>query len=215
MNHMKWQHTIVWSCQACSHKSAVFDSKTELEQHMNKEHHNTFTKSQLPMLIQKSAHPASDLFSILTARRNHDAASSGLRYECPLCDFLVEKAGDQNHLDSTLHGAELPINQASKIIQNHIAAHLESIALLSLPEQDVPDEDFSMERESEMTRNSIRKDNPEPLLAQELDDQEEQEPEIFYFFFSKDLSPAKPIPESNSETMEEDTWACVFDYLFA
>lgn len=209
MNHMKWQHTIAWSCQACSHKSAVFDSKTKFEQHLLEKHHNTFTESQLPMIVQKSAHPASDTFSILTARNNDTAFGS--RYECPLCEFFVEKAGAQKRSDSTLLGAELPTNEASKIIQNHIAAHLESLALLSLPEQDVLDEDFSMARESEVSKNSTRQDNNTFEAFSLQAELEEQQPDSAYLVV-EDLSPDEAIPASDPETTE-DTWACVFDSL--
>lgn len=203
---MKWQHTIVWSCQAAGHKSILFDSKLQFEQHIKEEHHDTFTESQLPMLVQKSAHPAADTFSVLTAR-NNDAAS-GSRYECPLCSFFVEKANDQNDPDSALLGAEFPINEAAKIIQNHIAAHLESIALLSLPEQDALDDDFSIARETEMTKkNSTQQDDQDSSSKWS---QEEQ--------YSPITDPAEDdvssevVPESFPEPTEK-TWAHVFDTL--
>lgn len=214
---MKWQHTIVWSCQAAGHKSIIFDSQVQFEQHMKEEHHDTFTESQLPMLVQKSAHPATDTFSVLTAR-NNDAAS-GSHYECPLCSFFVEKANDQNNPDSALLGAEFPINEAAKNIQNHIAAHLESIALLSLPEQDAVDDDFSIARESETTKkNSTRQDNDQDSLSSKWSQEEQQQQQqqqhspILDPDEHHEISPSEIVPESFPETTEK-LWAHIFNTL--
>lgn len=206
LNHMKWQHTIVWSCPAFDHKSTLFDSKDEFEQHMNQEHFATFTESQLPLLVQKSAHPASDTFSVLTARNNPAAAQS--RYECPLCDFFVEKPDDQNNSDSALLGAEIPTNNPAKVIQHHIAAHLESIALLSLPEQDNLDDDFSIARDSEGTKkNSTRQDDRDDLLLEPV-------PEGFSPIMDPDYDDilAELAPETLAGIIEE-TWAIIFTSL--
>lgn len=173
---------------------------------MNKEHRDSFTESQLPILVQKSAHPAPDTFSILTARNK--GAVSGSRYECPLCPFFVEKTKDQNHPDSTLLGAEFPVNEAPKIIQNHIAAHLESIALLSLPEQDALDENLSLAKESEISKkNSTRQDN-QGSSSQGL----EEEQYFLAIDLDSDKNPSEFVPESIPETTEY-TWAYVFDSL--
>ena len=213
---MKWQHTIVWSCQAAGHKSIIFDSQVRFEQHMKEEHHDTFTESQLPMLVQKSAHPAADTFSVLTARNNDGA--SGSRYECPLCSFSVEKANDQNNPDSALLGAEFPINEAAKVIQNHIAAHLESIALLSLPEQDAVDDDFSIARESETTKknsNSTRQDDDQDSSSSSSSKWPQEEKHYSPILDPDkhhEISPYEIIPESFPETTEK-LWALVFDTL--
>lgn len=164
---MKWQHTMVWSCQASRHKSELFDSKERFELHMRQEHKDDFAESQLEMLIQKSAHPASDLFSIL-ARQSIDNISENWQ-QCPLCPFSSENANARSNQEPSLLGADLLPDEGDKIIRNHIAAHLESIALLSLPEQNDLDNAASNELQSQSAKNSSREDD-ENLPAAVFDD---------------------------------------------
>ena len=206
MNHMKWQHTITWSCQASSHRSILFDSKIEFEQHMKQKHCDTFTESQLPLLIQKCAHPAPDTFRILTTRTN--TVASGSRYECPLCAFFVEKSDGQNNPNVALLGAELPVNEAAKTIENHIAAHLESIALLSLPEQDGLDDGFSIARDSEDTKRSSTLWNVQETSSQNS----EEEQDLSAMDLGLEEIPSEGDPESLPETAD-GTWAYIFASL--
>ncbi|KAL9122796.1 MAG: hypothetical protein Q9187_000658 [Circinaria calcarea] len=158
---------MVWSCQASRHKSELFDSKERFELHMRQEHSDNFAESQLEMLIQKSAHPASGLFSAL-ARQSIDNKSETWQ-QCPLCPFSLETADARSKQEPSLLGADLLPDEDDRIIRNHIAAHLESIALLSLPEQNNLDNAASNELQSQSARNSSR-ENDEDLPAAVFDD---------------------------------------------
>lgn len=162
---MKWQHTIVWFCPASQHKSELFDSKIGLEQHIQREHWNDFTESQLPILIQKCAQPSSDPFAVLTCQNNM-AASESMR-SCPLSPFSIDNVNTQRQTETPPFNADDPNDGIEKTIRNHIAAHLESIALLSLPEQNDLDNAASDELQSESAKNSSRqgdKDLPEAIF---------------------------------------------------
>jgi hypothetical protein len=67
-NHMRWQHTLEWSCQAPGHEDRIFHAQPDFEQHMRSHHAGSFTEFQLPTLISKSAKPSSSTFHV-----------------CPLC----------------------------------------------------------------------------------------------------------------------------------
>lgn len=96
---------------------------------MRSHHAGSFAESQLPILISKSAKPSSSTFRI-----------------CPLCheDFAVLRP---------LTGVDISVGiaaptQASNF-RHHIAQHLETLALLSLPERADIDEHVSNERQSQ------------------------------------------------------------------
>lgn len=153
LGHMQWQHTLIWSCQAPGHESKPFNSKIEFERHMRLEHPHAFTESQLPMLVQKSAQPASDTFTALA--RQSDNSFSDMFRVCPLCPFSLE-GGDLSSQNRSSEFLDIKSTDAmSKVIRDHLAAHLESIALLSLPERDHLDDADSNERQSQDTRDTV------------------------------------------------------------
>ena len=160
---MKWQHTIVWFCPASQHKSQLFYSKIELEQHMRREHLNNFNESQLPILVQKCAQPMSDPFATLT-HQNNETSSANMR-SCPLCPFSIDNVDTQPQTDLSLLGANDPTDGIDKTIRNHVAAHLESIALLSLPKQNDLENAASNELQSESAKNSSRQEDKDLLPA--------------------------------------------------
>lgn len=172
---MKWQHTIVWFCPASQHKSQLFYSKIGLEQHMRREHLNDFNETQLPILVQKCAQPLSDPFAALT-RQNNEAASASMR-SCPLCPFSIDNVNTQPQTDPSLLGADDPTEGIDKTIRNHVAAHLESIALLSLPEQNDLENAASNELQSESAKNSSRQEDKDLLPA--IFDEDDLLPGIF------------------------------------
>lgn len=179
LNHMKWQHTIVWFCPASQHKSELFNSDIGLEQHMRREHSKDFTESQLPILVQKCAQPSSDPFTAL-ASQNDEVRSENMR-SCPLCPFSVEKANAQPETDPSLLGADDPTDIIDKLIRNHVAAHLESIALLSLPEQNDLENAASNELQSESAKNDSRQEDNNLPPAVFDDDDDDLPPETYYF----------------------------------
>ena len=87
---------------------------------MRSSHAGTFTESQLPFLKRRSAYPAAQLF-----------------ISCPLCNYQAPE----------LSSAE-PGGSSLEDLSNHIAAHLQSIAIISLPWRDDLDENASSNRTS-------------------------------------------------------------------
>ena len=130
---------------------------------MRREHLNDFNETQLPILVQKSAKPLSDPFAALTRQRN-EAASANMR-SCPLCPFSIDNVNTQPQTDLSLLGADDPTEGVDKTIRNHVAAHLESIALLSLPEQNDLENAASNELQSESAKNSSRQEDRDLLPA--------------------------------------------------
>ena len=145
---MKWQHTLAWSCQAPRHTDLSFDTSEECEMHMRQEHSEDISMDQLALLVEKSAHPAADPLGVLV---RYEQVGSEERSVCPLCPFAI-----QNTRIPQPYGL-IPDASASiddgKLMRDHVAEHLESIALLSLPEQEI-DDAATNEVESESARIS-------------------------------------------------------------
>ncbi|KAI4163750.1 MAG: hypothetical protein LQ342_002523 [Letrouitia transgressa] len=160
-SHMKWQHTLVWSCQAPRHTHLKFDTSAECEAHMRQEHIQDISSSQIALLVEKSAQPAADPLEVLFRK---DEAGPRERSVCPLCPFAVENTRiPEPH--SLVPNVSAPI-EGMKQMRDHIAAHLESIALLSLPEKEELNNAASDELQSESAKRSSRgaDEDQEPLF---------------------------------------------------
>ena len=167
LSHMKWQHTIVWSCPTAQQRSELLNSQDDFESHMREEHAHEFTESQLPMLLQKCAQPSADPFTVLSLQSdNHESENTQI---CPPCPFSTQSSNTRSQGDSSLLGAEIFMDGIDKTIRNHVAAHLESIALLSLPEQNDVENAASNELQSESAKHSSRQDDDD-LPAAIFDD---------------------------------------------
>ncbi|KAL8719714.1 MAG: hypothetical protein Q9225_003314 [Loekoesia sp. 1 TL-2023] len=118
---------------------------------MRQEHVQEISSAQIALLVEKSAQPAGNPLEVLL---RVDEAGPQERSVCPLCPFAVENARI-----SEPHGlvpdASTPID-GMKQMRDHIAAHLEFIALLSLPEQEELDNAASDEVQSESAKRSSR-----------------------------------------------------------
>lgn len=114
MKHMQWEHTLQWHCRASNCQNQVFDEQAAFEHHMELLHSETFTSSQLPMLVESSRRPAAELFEY-----------------CPLCKYMPvaqqTSDGDQRNNDYL---------EKANHLHKHIATHLEELVLISLPWQD-------------------------------------------------------------------------------
>ncbi len=143
---MSWEHCTAYSCQAEGHEDTLYHSKVEFEKHIRIEHPKAFTESQLPTLLKKSLHRSSDPFDSLALTRREDSTASDNLRVCPLCafDLFSEGLSSGHELDT-----EQITDAHSKKIRHHIAAHLESIALLSLPERDDVEDGATSERTTE------------------------------------------------------------------
>lgn len=145
---MKWQHTLVWSCQAPRHTDLSFGTSEECEMHMRQEHSDDISIDQLALLVEKSAHPAADPLEVLV---RYEKVGSEDRSVCPLCPFAIENTRIPEPR-SLIPDASVSADDA-KAMRDHVAEHLESIALLSLPEQEI-DDAASDEVQSESARVS-------------------------------------------------------------
>ena len=128
LGHMQWEHTVVWACQVPGHEDYRYDSQSELEHHLQDFHADAFSQGHLQDILQKSVLPASDTFAVLalSISSNSQDGQTGNLHQCPLCRkrFPVPDLG-------YVHGPT-----PDEGIQNHILAHLETIALISLPHRD-------------------------------------------------------------------------------
>ncbi|KAL9000163.1 MAG: hypothetical protein Q9188_005729 [Gyalolechia gomerana] len=151
ISHMKWQHTLVWSCQAPRHTHLKFGTNAECEAHMRQEHIQEISSAQVALLVEKSAQPAADPLEVLL--RVGEAEPQD-RSVCPLCPFAVENIRVRDP-KALVPDASTSID-GMKQMRDHIAAHLESIALLSLPERAELDNAASDEVQSESAKRSSR-----------------------------------------------------------
>ena len=137
LSHMQLEHTIQWRCNAPGHPPQSFGKERDLDDHIRSSHAGTFTESQLPLLKRRSAQPAPETF-----------------VSCPLCGY--PPAESPNRQNSGKYLEDLP---------NHIAVHLQSIAVMSLPWRDDFEEVVSSNRTSApKARDSI------PDLEDQLSD---------------------------------------------
>jgi hypothetical protein len=174
LGHMQWQHTVLWSCQAPEHDKYIYDSEAGLEEHIKHMHPGSFTEGQLPGLVEQGAFPAPDTFAILAL--SYDTSSttetaSESRALCPICRNFPQVSGGRGKEDE----------ESSQDMQSHIIGHLESIALLSLPQNDVLD----------CEESNVKQSNDDSIaVVQDLDD---DPPSL----------PSRELPEP-SETSELD-----------
>ncbi|KAL8668600.1 MAG: hypothetical protein Q9168_006777 [Polycauliona sp. 1 TL-2023] len=140
-----------------------FDTSEECEMHMRREHSDDISIDQLAMLVEKSAHPAADPLDVLV---RCEETGSGDRSVCPLCPFATDNTRVPEPLSLVPEASASA--DTGKVMRDHIAEHLESIALLSLPEQEV-DDAASDEVQSESARKSSHGEQqdlePLPLLT--------------------------------------------------
>ena len=136
LNHIQWQHTLIFSCQSAGHESELFNSSADLERHMELEHRDEFSELQLPFLVNKSAKPCLDTFTAFARARQSIGASEDITKVCPLCKFSAAEAGMPSKSTSSVLGDASHGDRVFKNILNHIASHMESVALLSLPAAD-------------------------------------------------------------------------------
>ncbi|KAF7957748.1 hypothetical protein EAE96_003318 [Botrytis aclada] len=173
VNHMQWQHAVVWCCQVPGHESTVYRSEEEFKYHLREEHNNAFNETQLSMIVKKASQPVSDLFSSSALASNSNENESHIGGACPLCPFSVD-VPEYSALPDDLDVAKASL-PASKELCDHIAAHMEAIALLSLPERDDLDNANTNERQSENTYHSLDQDTVDlPPIASIIENDDDE-----------------------------------------
>lgn len=126
-------HAVVWCCEAAGHGGEVFDSPEELQQHLEDHHSNAISKNQIPYLLKKSEKVIEDPFIRLTIE--YDPTYSYEPEKTHKCLFCLDYS---TNLQQPTDDAESGKEMHSRIYQ-HTLEHLEALALLSLPEKDIPD----------------------------------------------------------------------------
>ncbi|KAH7010415.1 hypothetical protein EDB80DRAFT_892378 [Ilyonectria destructans] len=124
INHMAWTHAKIWTCQINGHEKLQFRSAGALQTHLQHDHFESVSANQLSFMVEKGARPAPDVFAYLAADSEFD-----LKFECPFCF-------DSNiafPVSGVYHMASFSEESYNRI-RDHISGHLESIALVSLPE---------------------------------------------------------------------------------
>lgn len=135
IEHMQFEHNSVWVCPVNGHVLRSVRSSASFEDHMKQHHRDLFTDSQLPSLVQKAVQPSSQLF-------DKPVFGTSLQKSCcPFCDFTV----DDNAAGKDKQTTSNEIGNYSNTVQRHIAQHLETVALLSLPVSDQEGEERDVE----------------------------------------------------------------------
>lgn len=148
--HMAWEHTKFWSCQVKGHEDQIFTGPDILADHIHQEHTKEIAADQILPLVERSAKPAPDTFAILALAFNKPIDSTHRTISfCPFCeDAKTEVEGPEEERVAMYQ------KDSSRRARDHIARHLETIALLSLPERD--DLDPSNVRETSRQSNPNR-----------------------------------------------------------
>lgn len=128
VNHMASQHTRAWACQAKGHESYVFPTSAELESHICKEHSDSVSPTDVTFMARRGSKPAPDTFAALAA--GFEAPRTDIVSACPFCDDPETRI----QLDNAGVISTFPEKSRQKI-SDHIAEHLEIIALESLPKR--------------------------------------------------------------------------------
>lgn len=114
-SHMEWQHCLRYSCRMAEHPTLSFNTATELCNHIESQHLETLHSSNINTLVKSSAYPVVDPLAA-----------------CPMCF-------DDLNRDEIISGGTHLVDNSTKHnnrMRNHVAYHLEAIALLSLPPRD-------------------------------------------------------------------------------
>lgn len=171
---------------------------------MRLEHVGVFTESQLPIIVQKCARPTSNMFSLLAPARQGNIKASDMFSACPLCPFSWNKGDRATYSPSSGQRAAEDLTDAcSKTIQDHLASHLELIALLSLPERDDLDDADSDKRQSDVEDNREKDD-----IEQDDDNLSADSPdELDILLADGPLEECLPL----DEYLMQNGWTFVFD----
>jgi hypothetical protein len=120
------QHAALYCCRTPGHELKQYSSKEELEYHLIQDHNEQVSESELNSLLDCSRIPYQTPF-ITFGKLNDDSDPKDNEngWKCLFCDCGIDflNVHDNDHSASVVNHA----------LKNHIAIHLESFALLSLP----------------------------------------------------------------------------------
>ncbi|KAF2502331.1 hypothetical protein BU16DRAFT_612008 [Lophium mytilinum] len=152
ISHMEWEHARQWHCTMHGKSPEVFEAETDFVDHMNLDHPGTFTDVQVSQLRHMNARPSQNIF-----------------LACPLCGLEPPKElleGLESPHDSDYTTRQRKSKAASTFVANHLAAHLQEVAVRSLPwSEDVEDDASSVRTASRNGRGSTidHDDDQSPL----------------------------------------------------
>lgn len=198
INHMSWQHTEIWSCQVKGHEDQLFQSRETLISHFREEHTDGIPPEQVDFMVEKGSKPAPDVFVALAT--NSTPQTSSVLPACPFCDEAETK----------LEAAGTPVigslpEESYKGIRDHIAGHLELIALNSLPAGDEVDKSVS-NAQLASEQNTQSQDDATQLPSPSFTDPGESSADRFAFLDT--VIPSQDMETHPSESRKED-WAFV------
>ena len=160
IHHMSWQHTTLYSCQFIGHEKDFFATSEFFEQHLKRYHADSIADAELGAIMRKGIKPAPDVFTMLAAHINQDVQNISEKIAlCPLCHFSLSDVDAPPDAELKDLGISSFPGSLHREIRDHIAGHLESIALLSLPERDDLDEEVSNELLPESTKSNDDRDD--------------------------------------------------------
>lgn len=144
LSHMEQVHGCQqWACSAPGHNVFYFETDAGYEQHMWQSHPGTFAENHL-QLMKKRAMRAAPVFT-----------------SCPLCGLEPADLDPSRGPTRTPPPAISP--QAS--LSKHVASHLRSLALISLPWDGFEGEEDAGKSEATVSRNTILSDSDLPPAA--------------------------------------------------
>ncbi len=126
VEHMRWNHATSYRCKIPGHEKLEFDSGEAFEQHLAHDHHEDFRKSELPEIIKRAIAPSKTTFGGLIGQEK--ALNHPNLLICPLCGLNPVSDQNNSEIDSRRNSARY-----DEILRDHMAGHLETLALLSLP----------------------------------------------------------------------------------
>lgn len=150
---MSYQHNIYYFCQFPGHQNISFASAEGLETHLTDCHSRSIPPGHVSLLTEKGKHQGPDVLVPLVIDWNKEQPERTNFIACPLCSVRIldlpglstearleiipaeESMGTSKFdLDSLQNNSsELPELTRGHIL-DHLAQHLEAIALLSLPD---------------------------------------------------------------------------------
>ena len=155
IHHMSRQHTALYSCQFIGHEKDFFATSELFEQHLKRYHADSIVDAELGAIVQEGMKPAPDVFAMLAAHINQDVQNISKKVAlCPLCHFSLGDVDAPPDAELEDLGILSFPGSLHRGIMDHIAGHLESIALLSLPDRADLDEEVSNELLPESTKSN-------------------------------------------------------------
>ncbi|KAF2492889.1 hypothetical protein BU16DRAFT_93203 [Lophium mytilinum] len=116
-----------------NHENVFFLSRKAFECHLTQDHLDNIPKGKIDHIISKGLRPAPDLITVLVAKA--DLTTHALLDHvslCPFCYIGLSIFGFPLNVEANGTAISLIPSALHLKVQDHVAAHLESIALLSL-----------------------------------------------------------------------------------